>query len=254
MYRSDPPPRRYRAVDPSARSRLAVVPLMVVFVIGAIAATGVAAMGVAATGVAAAPGTTAVAARGGPGGPLGVAAFAPSVPIYRWPLDGRPTVVRPFVPPSRPWLPGHRGVDLAAAPDVPVRAAGAGVVAYAGRIAGTGVVSVDHAGGLRTTYQPLVPLVGAGQAVVAGEPLGALVAGHAGCPVEACLHWGLRAGETYLDPLALLGGGRIRLLPLTPEAGSPRSAARPPATRQRRARKPGRRSANRSYSSARLYT
>ena len=33
---------------------------------------------------------------------------------YRWPLAGHPTVVTPFRPPPRPWLPGHRGVDLAA--------------------------------------------------------------------------------------------------------------------------------------------
>ena len=34
------------------------------------------------------------------------------------------------------------------------------------------------------------------------------------CFPEACLHWGLLQGEAYLDPLSLVGGGPIRLLPL----------------------------------------
>jgi murein DD-endopeptidase MepM/ murein hydrolase activator NlpD len=74
-------------------------------------------------------------------------------------------------------------------------------------------VSIDHAGGLRTTYEPVTPTVVAGQPVRAGEEIGVLDAGHPGCPVAACLHWGLRRGEVYLDPLALVGRARIRLLP-----------------------------------------
>jgi murein DD-endopeptidase MepM/ murein hydrolase activator NlpD len=85
---------------------------------------------------------------------------------------------------------------------------------FAGSVAGRGVVSVQHASGLRTTYEPVEPFVVAGAAVAAGAPIGALVAGHAGCPAPACLHWGLRRGDVYLDPLMLLGLGRVRLLPL----------------------------------------
>jgi murein DD-endopeptidase MepM/ murein hydrolase activator NlpD len=76
-------------------------------------------------------------------------------------------------------------------------------------------VSIDHADGLRTTYEPVTPLVTAGQQVRAGDMVGRLDAGHPGCPVVACLHWGLRRGETYLDPLALVGLARVRLLPLS---------------------------------------
>lgn len=134
---------------------------------------------------------------------------------YVWPVDGRPAVLRRFDPPARPWLPGHRGVDLGASPGSPVRAAGAGTILFAGVIAGRGVVSVGHGGGLRTTYEPvdLDPDVHVGNPVLAGEPIGALAAGHPGCPADACLHWGLRRGDQYLDPLALLGLGRVRLLP-----------------------------------------
>ncbi len=144
----------------------------------------------------------------------GALSRAAPAPAWRWPLDGGPPVTRRFDPPPEPWLAGHRGVDLAAAPGATVRAAGAGTVTFAGVVAGRPVVSVDHAGGLRTTYEPVDPVVVVGQRVDAGAPLGALLAGHAGCPAPACLHWGLRSGERYLDPLSLFGLGRVRLLPL----------------------------------------
>lgn len=144
-------------------------------------------------------------------------AVAPAGPATRfgWPVSGA-EVVRRFDPPPSPWLPGHRGVDLAATPGAVVHAAGAGTVVYAGVLAGRGVLSVRHAGGLRTTYEPVDvdAAVRIGLLVGAGERLGTLTPGHPGCPAAACLHWGLRRGERYLDPLALLGAGRVRLLPL----------------------------------------
>ncbi|MGH3713521.1 MAG: murein hydrolase activator EnvC family protein [Micromonosporaceae bacterium] len=145
------------------------------------------------------------------GGPDTVTAPAAG---YRWPLDGTPPVTRPFEPPPERWLPGHRGVDLGATPGALVRAAGPGVVHFAGALAGRGVVSINHPNGLRTTYEPLQPAVTEGQRVAAGDVIGRLSPGHHGCPVAACLHWGLRHGDTYLDPLSLLGLGRVRLLPL----------------------------------------
>lgn len=135
---------------------------------------------------------------------------------YVWPVEPV-AVVRRFDPPPEPWLAGHRGVDLSAPAAAPIRAAAAGTVVHAGRIAGRGVVSVAHPGGLRTTYEPLdVAGLHVGDAVTAGQVLGTLTAGHPGCPAAACLHWGLRDGERYLDPLALMGLGRVRLLPLQP--------------------------------------
>src|SRR4029453_7120872 len=93
---------------------------------------------------------------------------------WGWPLPGRPAVTRLFDPPADPYGPGHRGVDLAGTPGGPVLAAGAGVVVYAGVLAGRGVVSVDHPGGLRTTYEPLTVAVRAGAAVAPGALLGRL--------------------------------------------------------------------------------
>jgi murein DD-endopeptidase MepM/ murein hydrolase activator NlpD len=132
---------------------------------------------------------------------------------WGWPLGGEPVVSRPFDQlPSR-YAAGHRGVDLLGSPGEPVLSAGAGVVAFAGLVAGRPVVSVEHAGGLRTTYQPVQPVVAAGQPVARGAPLGVLAGGHPGCPADACLHWGLRRGAVYLDPLLLLRPPRVRLLP-----------------------------------------
>jgi murein DD-endopeptidase MepM/ murein hydrolase activator NlpD len=144
--------------------------------------------------------------------PARAAAVPPSA-LWGWPLPGSPVVTRPFEPPPTPYAAGHRGVDLAGAAGEPVLAAGDGVVAFAGQVAGRPVVSVQHADGLRTTYEPVQPGVAAGQVVARGSPVGVLVAGHGGCPVEACLHWGLRRGAVYLDPVLLLRPPRVRLLP-----------------------------------------
>lgn len=140
---------------------------------------------------------------------------------FGWPLAPPHPVVRPFQPPSTPYGPGHRGVDLGGQPNSPVLTAGDGVVAFAGPLAGRGVVSIDHAGGIRTTYEPLAVLIPAGMRVTRGTVIGHLTPGHSGCvDAPACLHWGARRGTEYLDPLGLLSTGRIRLLPW-PDGGDP---------------------------------
>lgn len=137
---------------------------------------------------------------------------------FDWPLAGPPAVVRDFHAPAFPYGPGHRGVDLAAVVGAPVFAAGAGTVVFAGAVAGRGVVSVDHPGGLRTTYEPVSPSVTAGDRVARGEQLGAVQLGHPGCTATACLHWGVLRGSghdrDYLDPLRLVVAARVRLLPI----------------------------------------
>ncbi|MCA1008779.1 peptidoglycan DD-metalloendopeptidase family protein [Rhodococcus hoagii] len=158
---------------------------------------------------AASPGTAAPVRAQDP-----AAATAPSRAQFGWPLRPRPRVVRPFDLPEHNWLPGHRGVDLAAVPGQPVLAAGAGTVAFAGTVAGKPVVSVDHPGGLRTTYEPVEATVSAGRRVERGAVLGAVAPGHPECAAAACLHWGLRRDRTYLDPLPLVRAVRMRLLPI----------------------------------------
>lgn len=139
---------------------------------------------------------------------------ADEVPVGTWPLRPQPTVVHRFAPPPTPYAAGHRGVDLAAAAGQPVRTALPGTVTFAGSIAGRGVVVVDH-GATRTTYEPVDASVRTGTQVGAGEPVGRVRPGPAShCFPATCLHWGWIAGETYLDPLLLVGAGPVRLLPL----------------------------------------
>jgi murein DD-endopeptidase MepM/ murein hydrolase activator NlpD len=144
---------------------------------------------------------------------------------FGWPLTGSPTVVRTFQPPAFRYGQGHRGVDLAAVAGAPVLAAGAGMVVFAGMVAGHGVVSVSHQGHLRTTYEPVAATVVAGQWVAKGAQIGTVQPGHAGCPVPVCLHWGVFRSPTqvpdpgdfereYLDPRWLIGRVRVRLLPI----------------------------------------
>ncbi|WP_329455403.1 M23 family metallopeptidase [Streptomyces sp. NBC_01497] len=145
-----------------------------------------------------------------------------------WPVGTRPRVVRGWLPPSSAYGPGHRGVDLAARAGDPVRAAAAGRVSFAGRVAGRGVLSIALSGTgappLRITYEPVVPLMRKGDLVRAGQPVGRLAAGPFHCAAD-CLHWGLLRGTVYLDPLSLLPPdllrpGPSRLLPLWGAAAS----------------------------------
>ena len=135
-------------------------------------------------------------------------------PGWDWPLPAPHHVERGFDPPPRPWLAGHRGVDLTGAAGEPVLAAGAGVVAFAGRVALVPVLSIRHPDGLLTTYQPVRSALHAGDRVAAGQRIGRLVEAGSHCAPAACLHWGLRRGVDYLDPLSLLHLNPVRLLPL----------------------------------------
>lgn len=113
-----------------------------------------------------------------------------------------------FDPPASAWSAGHRGVDLTAAAGQPVRSPAPGTVTFAGSVAGKPVVVVAHPGGLRSTFEPAVATVERGAAVSAGDVVArrsARDAGSAHCAARGCVHWGVLRGETYLDPLTLLG-------------------------------------------------
>lgn len=139
-----------------------------------------------------------------------------------WPVGLRPLVVHTWNPPPTPYARGHRGVDLSAPPGSPVRAIAPGRVSFAGRVAGRGVISVELRGTgeppLRTTYEPVRVSVKKGDEVATGDVLGTLDPSPSHCPT-ACLHWGLRRADTYLNPLSLLPPwllrrGPSRLLPV----------------------------------------
>ena len=149
-----------------------------------------------------------------PVAPLGPAPRADVPTPWVDPLDGPVVVLARFDPPAQEWHPGHRGVDLAADVGEVVRAVGPGTVTWAAPVAGFGVVVVQHPDGRRTTYEPVDPVVAVGDELDAGDPVGMLAPGAAGhcAGAPACLHWGLRRGEDYLDPMLLLRHGRPVLL------------------------------------------
>jgi murein DD-endopeptidase MepM/ murein hydrolase activator NlpD len=147
---------------------------------------------------------------------ISLAHLVVSVAVGVWPLQPQPVVVQGFDPPAVEWEAGHRGVDLRGAFGQPVHAGLPGTISFAGRIAGRGVVVVDH-GATRTTYEPVVAQANVGDHVVAGQVIGSLELFGSHCLPRVCLHWGLIEGaDHYLDPLTLVGCGPqpVRLLPL----------------------------------------
>jgi murein DD-endopeptidase MepM/ murein hydrolase activator NlpD len=144
---------------------------------------------------------------------------APDSGAYAWPVRG--PVVRGFDEPQGPFAPGHRGIDIAAEPGTPVRAAQDGVVAFAGPVGGDLYVSVAHPDGIRTTYSWLSAIsVRRGEEVRREAVLGTSGSGHPGVE-RPHLHFGARNGASYIDPLTLLERqtlvGLIQLAPLNEE-------------------------------------
>jgi murein DD-endopeptidase MepM/ murein hydrolase activator NlpD len=135
---------------------------------------------------------------------------------WTWPVLG--PVIGAFEPPETPFGSGHRGIDVAVAAGTVVVAAEGGVVAFAGPVGGQLFVTVDHGGGLTSTYSWVSSLlVRRGDVVGEGMPIATSGRGHPGAPVPH-LHFGVRQDDVYLDPMAFLGplsvSDFIRLAPL----------------------------------------
>lgn len=133
------------------------------------------------------------------------AADPPEAVDYRPPVDAPLTDT--FRPPANRYGAGNRGVDYATDQGQAVVAAAAGEVVFAGRVGADLHVVVLHADGVRTGYSFLATVtVRRGDRVEAGDVVGTAGAGG--------LHFGARSGDSYVDPLALLGlrTGRVRLV------------------------------------------
>lgn len=146
--------------------------------------------------------------------PASTTPINPLTYTYINPATGDPSiarVIRPFDKPQHNWLKGHRGVDLDIPINSAVRAANSGIIAFAGKVAGKPVISIDHPDGLRTTYQPVTTALNTGDLVERGEIIGVLAPSVDGFPG---LHWGVLQGkDNYLNPLSLLEPLHIRLKP-----------------------------------------
>src|SRR5262249_17001151 len=148
---------------------------------------------------------------------LARAAETPRAGVWQPPVDG--AVVRAFESPASVYGPGHRGVDFAAEPGTPVRAANDGAVALVGSVAGSLHVTIAHDGDVRTSYSFLEGIsVHAGQAVARGDVVGTTGGvnddhdGHV-------LHFGVRVAGRYVDPMSLFRVDDLtRLVHLVPSA------------------------------------
>lgn len=140
----------------------------------------------------------------------GVVRSAPGHSATAWPVPG--PVIEEFDPPFPDWQPGHRGIDVASPLGTAVRTPRDGVIRFAGRVAGTPVVVIDH-GVIDSTYLPATTTRAVGEPVSAGADIGRTASGiHC---TQPCLHWGARANGRYVDPRVLLGRYRIVLTPVT---------------------------------------
>ena len=116
-------------------------------------------------------------------------------PVFRPPVDA--PVIDPFRPPENPYGPGNRGVEYDTEPGDVVRAAASGTVVFAGAVAGALHVTVDHGGGVVSSYSYLQRIsVRDGTYVEVGAVIG--IAGER-------LHFGVRVDGSYTDPDSFIG-------------------------------------------------
>lgn len=119
-------------------------------------------------------------------------------------LAGFGSVIRDFDPPASPYGSGHRGIDIAASPSTPVLAPAPAQVSFAGKVGGHLFVTLDHGGGLESTYSWLTSIaVHKGDQVAAGAVIAASGPGHP-ADVIANLHLGVKLHDVYVDPLDYL--------------------------------------------------
>lgn len=101
-----------------------------------------------------------------------------------------------------PGYEGHWGIDYSGDSDGYARAATGGRVSFVGDVAGNLVVSVDHGGGLVTSYSYLGrPMVTRGQRLARGTVVGLIGQGS----LHDGLHFSVRIMGTYADPEQFLG-------------------------------------------------
>jgi hypothetical protein len=127
-------------------------------------------------------------------------------------------IVRHFEPPMTRWGPGHRGIDFVVPPGTFVRAPASGQVVFAGSVATTAAVTIDHGAGVVSTVSSLQEIaVARGAWVARGDILGTSGMTHPdGAPG---VHLGVRDNGAYVDPSEFLEAvdvsAAIHLAPVT---------------------------------------
>ncbi|TCD54879.1 M23 family metallopeptidase [Alloscardovia theropitheci] len=108
-----------------------------------------------------------------------------------WPLENV-RVIREFDPPGKPWLAGHRGVDLDAGEGTKLLAPADGKIFFAGKVAEKDVVVLMHAYGIRSTFEPATTRLEKGQKVARGQQFATRSSGKSDHCSNSCVHWGIK--------------------------------------------------------------
>ncbi len=130
--------------------------------------------------------------------------------VLRPPTDTE--IVSRFSLPEGQFGPGNRGLDYNTSQGDPLVASAKGIVIFAGAVAGSLHITVDHGGGLLTSYSYVDRiLVRKGEIVDAGDPIALSGIG---------FHFGMRLDGRYVDPETMFGvrSVEVSLLP-HPEPG-----------------------------------
>lgn len=123
-------------------------------------------------------------------------------------------ISKAFDRPSMRWATGHRGVDITAGTGTALIAPDDGVIAFNGTVAGKDVISIKHADGLTSTFEPAHSDLETGDPVFRGQPFG-VADGLSDHCLDFCVHWGVMdASNDYLDPSTLILPRTIALKPV----------------------------------------
>lgn len=128
-------------------------------------------------------------------------------PAGNWlhPADTTDAPVRGYDPPQTRYGAGHRGVDFSA-PAGRIVAPANGVVSFVGVVVNRKVLTIDHGGGYKSSFEPIDTDLTRHERVQAGDFLGTVgeyTDEGAHCP-GSCFHWGVRLDGEYVNPVPLL--------------------------------------------------
>lgn len=129
---------------------------------------------------------------------------------WSWPVAPPHPVQRPFEAPADRYSAGHRGIDIAVAPDAPVLSPADGVVRFVGTVVDRPVVSISVPGDLIVSIEPVEPSVVEGETVRRGQLIGRRATG--GHCATGCIHLGTRLRGEYLSPMLYLEGIPLSVL------------------------------------------
>ena len=151
------------------------------------------------------------ASRGAAGEVRGAAPQGAARPSgnWLWPLPAPHQITGPFVAPPTRYAAGHRGIDIAAPIGATITSPDSGIVHFVGIVVDRPVLSIEHADGVISSFEPVVSTLVVGRPVARGDPIGVLLAGHG---TEPSLHLGVRVHGEYVSPLIFLGGIRPAVL------------------------------------------